>query len=961
MKPKLLRSLKTKMTLAVSLLVAILISFGAFLTIDHFESALKETISGQQFTLVSKIARDIDNHIEETRRIIVRIAASIPPDILSDADKVQVFFDKRLANVAATVFDNGIFLFGRDGRMIAEYPFKPGRRGRDYSFRDYFRKTIEENGPIVSAPYFSSQTHGHPAINFTAPIRDEEGEIVAVLAGSLDLTRDNFIGGLGQVPIGKTGYLYLYGQDRTIIMHPDPRRILQQDVPPGANRLFDRALEGFEGTAETVNSRGLHALASFKHLKAVDWILAANYPMEEAFAPVNRARENFHVALPVALVLSSVLVWLLMGYLIAPLLRITRHLQGMSNGRQARWQPLSVSGRDEIGELAGNINAMMTEIEMQRRRSREQLVFHRTLVDTIPNPVYYKDLRGRYLGCNLAFEQIHGLPRNELLGSTTLEVDPGADPLHRADLGLLEHLPNSFQVLELSLFYADGKPHDLILYQAVFNDADEQPAGLVGTLVDITQRKAIELALTENREFTENLLQNSAVPCFVLDLNHDVVTWTRACEELTGIPTAEVLGTDRQWQAFYSEPRPCLADLILDEALEKMVDLYEAFGTSPLVPEGLQAEGWFDDIGGRKRYLRFEAAPIRDTGGNLIAAIETLQDLTTLKQTEQALRESEANYRALVERSPDAIFVHRKRRIVFANRAAAELFGAGEQKKMAGSAVMDLVHPDFREVVLERISQVENLQETKPFIDMKLLRPDGTGFDAETGSNPVFHDGEWAVQTIVRDISERKELEKQVWRQANFDALTGIPNRHLFADRLRQALERAAREKYHVALFFVDLDRFKEVNDRLGHAAGDALLKQAAERLTDVLRKTDTVARIGGDEFTLIMPHIVEPPTVSGIARRVLDCLERPFDLPGGEGRISGSIGIAFFPEDGGDEETLVKSADAAMYRAKESGRNTFCFFTPGRVIRDPGPSEEGGREESPAKAKGLPEKDVQG
>lgn len=943
---KLLRSLKTKMTLAVSLLVAILISSASFLTIGHFEAELKETISGQQFTLVSKIARDIDNHIEETSRLIVRTAASIPPDILSDADKVQDFFDKRFGSVAATVFDNGIFLFARNGQMIAEYPFKPGRRGRDYSFRNYFRRTIEKNGPIVSAPYFSSQEHHHPAINFTAPIRDEEGKIVAVLAGSLDLTRDNFIGGLRQVTVGKTGYLYLYGQDRTIIMHPDPERILQQDVPPGANLLFDRALEGFEGTAETVNSRGLRALASFKHLKTVNWILAANYPVEEAFAPVNRARENFYVALPVALVLSSILVWLLMGYLIAPLLKITGHLEGVSNGRQARWQPLSVSGRDEIGELAANINAMMTEIEKQRRRSREQLVFHRTLVDTIPNPVYYKDLQGRYLGCNLAFEQLHGLPRKTLVGKTTLEVDAGADGLHRADMELLEHLPNSFQVLDLSLFYADGKPHDLILYQAVFNDADEQPAGLVGTLVDITQRKAIELALTENREFTENLLQNSAVPCFVLDLNHDVVTWTRACEELTGMPTADVLGTDRHWQAFYAEKRPCLADLILDEELEQMVDLYDTFGTSPLVPEGLQAEGWFDDIGGRKRYLRFEAAPIRDTGGNLIAAIETLQDLTNLKQTEKALRESESNYRALVERSPDAIFVHRQGRIVFANRAAAELLGTGEQKKMAGSAVLELVHPDFRKVVIERIAQVETRQENKPFIEMKLLRPDGTFFDAETASNPVSHDGKWAVQTIIRDISERKEQEKQVWRKANFDALTGIPNRHLFVDRLQQALERAEREKHHVALFFVDLDRFKEVNDRLGHAAGDALLKQVAERLSDVLRKTDTVARIGGDEFTLIMPRIIEPPTVSGIARRVLNCLEKPFDLPGGEGRISGSIGIAFFPEDGADDETLIKSADIAMYRAKESGRNTFCFFTPGRVIRDPAPGEVGGREE---------------
>jgi diguanylate cyclase (GGDEF)-like protein len=191
------------------------------------------------------------------------------------------------------------------------------------------------------------------------------------------------------------------------------------------------------------------------------------------------------------------------------------------------------------------------------------------------------------------------------------------------------------------------------------------------------------------------------------------------------------------------------------------------------------------------------------------------------------------------------------------------------------------------------------------------------------------------VQTILRDITERKELQERVWRQANFDPLTGIPNRLLFLDRLQQALDRARREKYHVALFFLDLDRFKEVNDTLGHEAGDELLRETARRLSRILRKTDTVARMGGDEFTVIMPRIVEPPTVSAVASRILDALAEPFTLPGGEGRISGSIGIAFFPEDGEEIATLLQHADAAMYRAKESGRNTYTFHAPGRIVRD--------------------------
>ena len=181
---------------------------------------------------------------------------------------------------------------------------------------------------------------------------------------------------------------------------------------------------------------------------------------------------------------------------------------------------------------------------------------------------------------------------------------------------------------------------------------------------------------------------------------------------------------------------------------------------------------------------------------------------------------------------------------------------------------------------------------------------------------------------VFSDITQRKQDEEQIRHQANFDALTGLPNRTLFFDRLSGALATARRERGMVALLFVDLDRFKVVNDTLGHAVGDRLLEQAAGRLTACVREADTVARLGGDEFTMILPDIGRGADAAIVADKVIESLSEPFWLEGHEVFIGGSIGITLFPADAEDTVTVLRNADMAMYRAKEAGRNVYRFFT---------------------------------
>ncbi len=181
---------------------------------------------------------------------------------------------------------------------------------------------------------------------------------------------------------------------------------------------------------------------------------------------------------------------------------------------------------------------------------------------------------------------------------------------------------------------------------------------------------------------------------------------------------------------------------------------------------------------------------------------------------------------------------------------------------------------------------------------------------------------------VFSDITKRKEAEELIWHQAHHDALTGLPNRTLFADRLLQAVHIAKKsQKKQLAVMFIDLDRFKWVNDTMGHEAGDLLLKEVALRLNACVRDTDTVARLGGDEFTVIMTQINHILDTQTIAKRILKSLSTPFMLKEQEVSIASSIGIASFPKDGLDAETLLKKADTAMYQAKNQGRNRFIFF----------------------------------
>ncbi len=299
------------------------------------------------------------------------------------------------------------------------------------------------------------------------------------------------------------------------------------------------------------------------------------------------------------------------------------------------------------------------------------------------------------------------------------------------------------------------------------------------------------------------------------------------------------------------------------------------------------------------------------------------------KQMEATVRESEERYRSLVDLSPDGIAVHAEGKFVFVNPAGARYLGASNADQLIGKDFVGFVHPSYHDTAVERVRLMEQEKSSVPWIEEVFVRLDGKEITVEVAGVPFSHKGRPAAQIIFRDISERKVVDSRLERLALYDMLTGLPNRTLFFDRMNQLLALAKRNHYVLALLYMDFDRFKSVNDTLGHAVGDLLLAEASKRMVSCTRRADTVARMGGDEFIGICGKIATPADAGVVAQKIIDALSRPFLIKGHECTIGASIGISIYPNDGDDVESLLSKADTAMYRVKESGMGGYSYFSP--------------------------------
>ncbi len=535
--------LKTKFTLIVSIFVINILALTAFFAFSHYKRAIKETIAQQQFRLVSILADEIDNKLLAAQQQIVDLAEITPADIMRNPAKAQAFLDGNPG--VHTILDGHFFLFTPSGKIFVESPYSSNRRGLDLSYRQYMINTIKSGKPYISDPFEGSQSH-HPVLMFTVPLFDGKGNIRGILAGSLDLLRDNFMERIGTVKVGETGDLHLAQADGTIIIHPDKKKMLHKQ-PRGLNKLFDAAVNGFEGTGETTSSYGIATVSSFKRLKTKDWILSANYPSVEAYRPIRQLEQYFLMSISIGIITLFFIISFIIKYLTKPLELFTRHIEDLSQKKEGD-RFLNIKAKDEIGMLSAAFNKMETERERAEVLLSESEERYRRLFEMESDAILLVDCgTGRIIEANASAQNLYGYNKEEFL--VLKDTDVSAEP---------EKTERAIRERQIRIPLRWHRKKDGVVFPVEIAGSKFECRGRiihVAAIRDITERKRAETSILASekkyRELVENLyegvcaIDNDYITTFVSSRMSEMLGYT--VEELLGnsiIPFIESLGRD---------------------------------------------------------------------------------------------------------------------------------------------------------------------------------------------------------------------------------------------------------------------------------------------------------------------------------------------------------------------------------------------------------------------------------
>lgn len=443
------------------------------------------------------------------------------------------------------------------------------------------------------------------------------------------------------------------------------------------------------------------------------------------------------------------------------------------------------------------------------------------------------------------------------------------------------------------------------LYRAVFVVAVQQP---------YRELAASEKNSRKSEQRFRTILDAAPNALFLLDAEGCIVMVNSAAETMLGYRHDEMIGQPMEMlfpenmHTIYAEQRERYA-VPVPEPLAVQLDMVARHKDGEGIPVAISLS-------------RIELDDKREI-------FVVMRDTTTTKEMENLLRRHSQEFQALVDNAPDVIArFDRNLRYLYAN-PANELATGVEQGECLGKTWGELGLPQEAAEPWQRSAHevFEHGEAVTIECDIEIPQLGLRHFHVRMVPERDMDNRVVSVLVIARDISERKHQEDQLFHQARHDVLTGLPNRALILDRLQQAISHAQRGQRLLAVAYLDLDHFKDINDTLGHAAGDELLCQATARINGALRQGDTVGRQSGDEFILLLPDIVHIEDVAIVAEKVLGTLVQPFLLNGHQVYMTGSLGLSICPLDGEDAESLLRNADIAMYRAKEEGRNTFRFY----------------------------------
>jgi len=562
-----------------------------------------------------------------------------------------------------------------------------------------------------------------------------------------------------------------------------------------------------------------------------------------------------------------------------------------------------------------NVSLDITErkrAEDALRDSEERL---RTSMENAPDGIYMNDFQGNFLYGNRRCEEIIGYKREELVGKNFLELNIlPEDSLARAAELLQDNINGkSTGPDELALINRDGRRVPVEINTSVVQRGGQKVA--LAFVRDITDRKKAEEALKESEERYRALFDRSLDLVYVRDIKGNFIDANPASLSLLGYRREDIHTLN-------------FASLLDPAQFPKTIQILKE-----LTETGFQKEpGEFSLKREDGTYLYVETQEsVIYRNGKPHSVQGVGRDVTARKRADAALQESEEKYRSLVENINDVLLTLDTQGNITYISPVVERLSNYKISDLIGKPFTQLIYQEDLPALLDRFTRLMSGQ-LEPW-EFRVVDKDGRFIFVRTSSRPIYEDGQVVgITTLMTDITERKRLEQKLEEMATHDFLTGLPNRVLLLDRFNIAAALAHRNKARLAVMSLDLDKFKTINDTLGHDAGDQVLKAVSTRLTGIIRASDTLARVGGDEFILVMLETNHVEDATAIAQKILDSFTEPLSIDGHQLHLTTSIGIAIYPEDAQDLETLTKQSDAAMYYSKGHGRNQFKFFGSGDV-----------------------------
>jgi diguanylate cyclase (GGDEF)-like protein/PAS domain S-box-containing protein len=553
--------------------------------------------------------------------------------------------------------------------------------------------------------------------------------------------------------------------------------------------------------------------------------------------------------------------------------------------------------------------ARMLFIQHRQSQSKELLrqsqINYRIMFDANPLPMWVFDRKTlRFLAVNEAASRQYGFSSQEFLNLTIADIRPEEDIP-----ALLQAASTPFQGLQESSIWRHRKKNGTIIdveivgHELDFNGID---AELIAAR-DVTERKSAEEAvkrLASIVEFSQDAIIGKTTEGVI-------TSWNSAAEKMYGYTSAEAVGRDLSLlvpPGKQSEMLALLHNLKNGQSLT-------SFETQRVTKQGTVLD------------VSLSTSPIKDFKGQVTGASTIARDITAHKRAEERLKLQSA---ALEAAANAIVITDSQGSIIWANAAFTTMTGYNKEEVLGKNLRLLKSGDQTESYYAELWSTISSGKFWRGEIVNR--RKDGSTYAEEMTITPVSTGSSAPANryfiAIKQDITARKSAEQRVQYLAYYDDLTGLANRALLQDRLAKAVAEARRQRHKVALLFLDLDGFKDINDSLGHSVGDLLLQGVAERLKRWGREQDTIARLGGDEFLVMLPHVVDVPDAAVAAERLMDVIDDVFVIQEHSLHVSCSLGISIFPDHGETAETLIKNADAAMYSAKQGGRNNFRFFT---------------------------------